>query len=156
MRNKDTIVQAENKGNKVKDQKIIKTTNNIQNIVIALILTLGAGALEKANADSLTINTNGGIINIPNVDFKDYDTLVIDKISSICDLNPLTGNQNKIYEDTHKEQKCVDTGIDAYDLQYDKKQDEIIDEQDKIAEKLRKDTANKKIIIKKIDKYLKK
>jgi len=154
MRNKEAIVQVENEGNEVKEKRK-KQANNVKTLLMAVMLLGAGGALQKANADNLKFSPilsdkSIPVLNIPNVDFKDYDTSVIDKIGSICDLNPITGNKNKKYEDTSKEQKCVDTGIDAYDLKYDKKQDEIIKKLDKTADELRKDTANKKIIIKKL------
>jgi len=184
--NSDWTIDTSWKGEEEVKEKIEKQAGNVKNIVMAVML-LGAGGLQKANADSLEFSPIWSdkpvpFLNISGVDFKNYDTSAIDKIGSMCDLNHLTGNQNKVYEDTPKEQKCVDTGLDAYDAKYDKKQDEIAERLrkdnerldaeaerldakadrldaeaerlDAEAERLRKDTANKKVIIDKIDKYL--
>ena len=119
---------------------------NIIKIVLSIItLTFCVNANKISNLE-FNIKVNGKIkkMIISNVKFKEGDkTLnkkypiidedtIYEKIANICDLNSLTGNQNKVYEDTPKEQKCVDTGMDAYDKKF-------LVVQKQLAEKLRKD-----------------
>ena len=175
--NSDWIIDTNWKGTEVKE-KIEKQANNVKTLFIAVML-FGAGGLQKANADTLSFNTtrksgaNVGVI-VPNIDYKNYDDNIFEKVVKACDTAIFVGDNN-IKNETSDEVLCADNGGDAYGVEYDRRKDKIAEKQNKIAENLRKDTANnyktadkldneaddlrkdtanKKIIIKKIDKYL--
>ena len=136
-------------------------------IKIVLFSTLGLATV--VNGDNLKFNTitKKGVsvsVIVPDVEYKNDDDSVIDKVEKACNTALFIGDNN-IKNETPNEAKCTDDGIDAYDDKFLKVQKELAERLDaeterlrkdtaknyKTAERLRKDTANKMFIIKKLE-----
>jgi len=142
----DVMKSIENFTNEIKDipENIAKY---MKAIFYSTLITMGA--ITYAQADTLSFNTTTeegasvGVI-VPNVDYKNYDDNIFEKVEKACNTAIYVGDNN-IKNETPNELRCADDGGDAYGIEYDKKQE-------KIAADLRKNTANNYKIADDLDK----
>ena len=82
-------------------------------IFYSTLITMGA--ITYAQADTLSfraLSKSGGLVNVkvPNVDFKDYDDNIFNKIEKACNTALFIGDNN-IKNETSDEAGCTDDGV---------------------------------------------